>query len=66
MLKIKLILTKYFKSDRIIKNLILKVIKMNLAVMNAGKYFFSFSVVFYFGYVYFAISKLLVRANSSF
>ena len=33
---------------------------MNLA-LNASKYFFRFSVAFYFGYAYFAVEKLLVR-----
>lgn len=33
---------------------------MSLA-LNAGKYFFKFSVAFYFGYAYFAVKKLLVR-----
>ena len=35
---------------------------MNLTLSNASKYFFSFSVAFYFGYAYFAMKKLLVRA----
>lgn len=34
---------------------------MNLTLMNASKYFFNFSVVFYFGYACFAMEKLLVR-----
>ncbi len=34
---------------------------MNSALLNASKYFFSFSVAFYFGYAYFAMKKLLVR-----
>jgi len=38
---------------------------MNLA-LNAGKYFYSFSVAFYFGYAYFAMKKLLVRLKESF
>lgn len=48
------------------KNSVLKVINMNLALSSASKYFFSFSVVFYFGYAYFAMEKLLVRAQKSF
>ena len=39
---------------------------MNAALSGAGKYFFSFSVAFYFGYAYFALEKLLVRAQKSF
>ncbi len=39
---------------------------MNLALMNTSKYFFSFSVAFYFGYAYFAMKKLLVSLKSSF
>ena len=39
---------------------------MNLALSSASKYFFIFSVVFYFGYAYFAMKKLLVRAQKSF
>ncbi len=35
---------------------------MNLVLSSASKYFFSFSVAFYFGYAYFAMEKLLVRA----
>jgi len=35
---------------------------MNSALSCAGKYFFSFSVAFYFGYAYFAFEKLPVRA----
>lgn len=34
---------------------------MNLALLNASKYFFNFSVAFYFGYAYFAMKKLPVR-----
>ena len=43
------------------KNSDLKVINMNLALSSASKYFFSFSVAFYFSYAYFALKKLLVR-----
>ncbi len=39
---------------------------MNLALMNTSKYFFNFSVVFYFGYGYFAMKKLLVGLKSIF
>lgn len=39
---------------------------MNVSVMNTSKYYFIYSVVFYFGYAYFAMKKLLVRLNSSF
>ncbi len=39
---------------------------MNLALSSASKYFFSFSVAFYFGYAYFAVKKLLVSAPISF
>jgi hypothetical protein len=35
---------------------------MNSALSSASKYFFSFSVAFYFGYAYFALEKLHVRA----
>lgn len=35
---------------------------MNSVLSSANKYFFSFSVAFYFGYAYFAAEKLLVRA----
>lgn len=45
---------------------VLKVMDMNSALLSASKYFFSFSVVFYFGYAYFAMRKLLVRAQKSF
>ena len=54
------ILTNCIESGKMIKNLVLKVIDMNVS-MNISKYFFSFSVVFYFGYAYFAMKKLLVR-----
>ena len=39
---------------------------MNVSLMHTSKYFFSFSVVFYFGYAYFAMKKLLVRIRESF
>ena len=39
---------------------------MNIALMKASEYLFSFSVVFYFGYAYFAVKKLLVRSQGSF
>ena len=39
---------------------------MNLALMTASKFFFSFSVAFYFGYAYFAVNKLLVRLKRNF
>ena len=39
---------------------------MNVCVMNTRKYFFSFSVAYYFGYAYFAMKKLLVRLQDSF
>ena len=45
---------------------IMKVIDMNLALMNTSGYFFNFSVAFYFGYAYFAMKKLLVRFKNSF
>ncbi len=38
---------------------------MNLA-LNASKYFFSFSVAFYFGYAYFTMNRLHVRLKKSF
>ena len=44
----------------------MKVTRMNLALFKASEYFFSFSVVFYFGYAYFAMKKLLVRCQGSF
>ncbi len=49
-----------------IKNLVSKVINMNAVLSRASKYFFSFSVAYYFGYAYFAMEKLLVRAQKSF
>lgn len=36
---------------------------MNIALSSTSKYFFRFSVAFYFGYAYFAVKKLLVRAS---
>lgn len=60
------ILTNPFDSDKISENLVLKVIIMNVSLMNTVKYFFSFSVVFYFGYAYFAMKRLLVSLRSSF
>ena len=59
---LKFILTFYFQRNIIMKNSVLKVINMNLALSSASKYFFGFSVVFYFGYACFAVEKLLVRA----
>ncbi len=35
---------------------------MNVALFSSSKFFFIFSVAFYFGYAYFAVKKLLVRA----
>ena len=35
-------------------------------VFSASKYFFNFSVVFYFGYAYFALRKLLVSSEKCF
>lgn len=58
---IKFLLTFYFYRHIIEKNLDLKVINMNLALSCASKYFFGFSVAFYFSYAYFALKKLLVR-----
>ena len=43
------------------KNQLLKVTDMNLALSSASRYFFSFSVAF-FGYAYFAFEKSPVRA----
>gem|GEM_PF-4898928 len=39
---------------------------MNAALTSASKYFFNFSVVFYFDYAYFAAKKLLVRTQKCF
>ena len=39
---------------------------MNMALSNAGKYFFCFSVVFYFGYAYFAFEKFMDKFKSEF
>ena len=40
---------------------------MNVSLMNTSKYYFNFfSVAVYFGYAYFAMKKLLVRAQGSF
>ena len=39
---------------------------MNVSLKNTSKYFFSFSVVFYFGYAYFALKELLVRFCDNF
>ena len=36
------------------KNQLMKVMNMKSALLSAGKYFFSFSVAFYFSYAYFA------------
>ena len=60
------VLTFHFQRNIIVKNYLLKVIDMNLALSSASKYFFKFSVVFYFGYAYFAMEKLLVRAPINF
>lgn len=38
---------------------------MNSVRANTSGYFFNYSVVFYFGYAYFAIEKLLVRARKN-
>ena len=62
----KFLLTFYFYRHIIEKNPDLKVINMNLALSSASKYFFSFSVAFYFSYAYFALKKLLVREQKSF
>jgi hypothetical protein len=35
---------------------------MNAALSGAGKYFFSFSVAYFFSYAYFAFEKSPVRA----
>jgi hypothetical protein len=61
-------LTNLFSSGIIIENLVMKVINMNAFLVNTSKYFFSFSfsVVFYFGYAYFASKKLLLSLQSSF
>ena len=41
----------------------MKVSDMNLSLANTSKYFFNiFSVVFTFGYAYFAMKNLLARA----
>ncbi len=39
---------------------------MSLVLSRANEYFFNFSVVYYFGYAYFAMEKLLVRAKKFF
>ena len=39
---------------------------MNLLLKNVSEYLFNFSVVFYFGYAYFVMKKLLVRCQDSF
>ena len=44
----------------------MKVIDMNMSLVNTGTYFFNFSVVFYFGYAYFAMKKLLVSLQNRF
>jgi hypothetical protein len=39
---------------------------MNLNFLNSNKYYFSFSVVFYFGYAYFAIGNFIEKLKSEF
>jgi hypothetical protein len=39
---------------------------MNLAQISASKYFFNFSVAYYFGYAYFAFKKSLVSVQKTF
>ncbi len=39
---------------------------MNMALSTVGKYFFNFSVVFYFGYAYFAFGKFMEKLKSEF
>ena len=56
------VLTFDFKRTIIEQNFVLKVLNMNLALFSASEFFFSFSVVFFFGYAYFALKKSKVRA----
>ncbi|MEE1049099.1 MAG: hypothetical protein U0M60_16970 [Clostridia bacterium] len=44
----------------------MKVIEMNVSLMNTSKYFFNYRVVYYFGYAYFAMKKLLVSLREFF
>lgn len=39
---------------------------MNLIFLNASKYYFSFSVVYCFGYAYLAIEKFIENLKSEF
>ncbi len=39
---------------------------MNLNFLNPSKFYFSFSVVFYFGYAYLAIEKFIEKLRVSF
>ena len=43
-----------------------KVFVMNLCLLNSNKLYFSFSVVFYFGYAYLAIEKFVDKLKSEF
>ena len=56
------VLTFDFRRTIIKQNFVLKVLNMNLALFSASEFFFSFSVVFFFGYAYFALKKSKVRA----
>ena len=42
----------------------MKVIEMNVSLMNTSKYFFNYSVVYYFGYAYLAIEKFIKKLTS--
>ena len=59
-------LTFDFIRNIIVKNELLKVINMNSVLSRANKFYFNFSVAFYFSYAYFALKKLLVRAPISY
>ncbi len=39
---------------------------MNVTLLNSNKYYFSFRVVFYFGYAYLAIEKFIEKLKSEF
>ena len=58
-------LTNHFESSKIKAYFILRVMNMNVSFISTSKYFFFFSVVFYFGYAYFALKKLLVRLDGT-
>ena len=39
---------------------------MNLTLFGSAKYYFSFGVVFYFGYAYVAVEKFFEKLKSEF